>query len=164
MNQELLNQQLAEVAEIFAGTFKCALEPERDLLLASELSRNKLNFSIESLHAVDQWLSALYSRKINVESDEAAESIIWCGAYIGEVIRRNSNNLYLWAAYTEYMDGRKDSLRSIIPYNFGTQFLLVTASGKVTLPINKVCRWLDEGPENNIHFYAQAELHRAKIQ
>lgn len=45
----------------------------------------------------------------------------------------------------------------MIPHTFGMQFLLVSRSGAMTMPINKVVRALEEGPENDLKFYASTE-------
>jgi hypothetical protein len=74
---------------------------------------------------------------------------------VGEVIRRNAEQEYHWLSYEDYMATKPENTRSAIPFTFGTQFILAKDSG-MTLPINKVCRWLAEGPEHDLHFYASA--------
>jgi hypothetical protein len=152
----VLDQQMAEVADFFAGK----IVGDTDVLAAGLLRRDRLDFSLESLKAVDEWLLRLHSYRVDPNSEEAAETIIWTGAYVGEVIRRNARRTYRWMDYEEYMASQAESLRNVIPYCFGTQFILATDAAVMTLPINKVGRWLDEGPENDLHYYASVEASR----
>jgi len=153
----ILDQQMAEVAAFFSGTF----QGSRDVLFAERLERSKLDLSLDSLSSVDNWLDVLYQAKVDPNSEEASESIIWAGAYVGEVIRANAKRSYTWMRYEDFMVTQPNNVRAMFPYSFGSQFLLVRGSGGMTLPINKVGRFLDEGPENNVHFYASAECSRS---
>ncbi len=151
-----LDDQIAEVANFFAGR----IVGDTDVLHPEALDRRRLDFSLESLKAVDEWLEHLYAAGVNPNSREAAETVIWAGAYVGEVIRRNAKLQYRWIRYEEYMASQPERLRNVIPYSFGTQFILAAGGDTMTLPINKVGRWLDEGPENNLHYYASGDISR----
>jgi hypothetical protein len=61
------------------------------------------------------------------------------------------------------MKDKDQSLKNLIPYTLGTHALLVgTDSGNVTMPMNKVARFLEDGEENNVHFYASTDISRKK--
>ena len=149
----ILEDRIAEAADFFAGR----IVGDSDVILAEALDRRRLDFSVESLRAVDEWLEQAWNAGVRL-SEETAETIIWAGAYLGEVIRRNAKRRYRWLPYEEYMESQSEEIREMIPYTFGTQFILAASDSEMTLPINKVCRWLDEGPENNLHYYASAEI------
>jgi hypothetical protein len=34
----------------------------------------------------------------------------------------------------------------------------------MSMPLNKIARFIDEGPENNVHFFAQGDIARAAAQ
>lgn len=148
-----LNQQLAEAAR----TFATGSGADRDVLLAKQLDRSKLDFGVDSLLAVDRWLAALRESGMDPTADDKAgdETMIRAGAYVGEVIRRCSRRAYTWQRHADFLE-KQPSLRTVLPYTFGTQFLLAAEQG-MTMPINKVVRFLDEGPQNSLHFYAKAE-------
>lgn len=152
-----LDDQIAEAAAFFAGT----IPGDEDVLVAAKLEREKLDYSLQSLDVVSTWLSALRARGTPVD-DSSAASIVWAGAYVGEVIKRCAPEPYRWSSYEEYMSTQAPSLRKMLPYSFGTQFVLVSNGGAMTLPINKVVRFLEEGPENDLRFYATAECKRRK--
>jgi hypothetical protein len=44
----------------------------------------------------------------------------------------------------------------------GTGAVLVAATGAMTLPLNKIARYLGEGPENNTHVSVAAEVRPRK--
>ena len=148
----ILNEQMSEVAAFYAGRIK----GDHDVLLVKQLDRTKLDLTVGSLHAVDSWLGQLRDAGVRADNELAGESVIWAGAYVGEVLRRCAKRDYAWMHYDEYMAGQQDSLRTVFPMTFSTQFLLVSGKG-FTLPINKVVRYLEEGPENSVHFYVAAE-------
>lgn len=156
-NDDMLNEQMEEVASFFAGRVR----GDHDVLLAQQLDRSKLDFSLESLRAVDEWLSALREAGADSNDPQAAETVIWAGAYVGEVIRGCANRPYTWKRYEDYMASQPVSVRNLIPYAFGTQFVLTSGGRGVTLPINKVGRFLEEGPENSLYFYAAGECRDA---
>lgn len=153
-----LDSQISEAAKFFSGE----LHGATDVAIPEKLERKKLDYSLTSLEAVSSWLNGLREKGINTNSEGIAESIIWAGAYVGEVIKRCTSETYIWIGYEDYMSTQKESLRNMIPYTFGTQFLLVSQSGSMTMPINKVVRFLEEGPENDLKFYASAECKRKK--
>jgi hypothetical protein len=149
MNQ--LDEQMAEAADFFAGK----IVADNDVIAADELDRARLDFSLESLKVVDAWLARLRDYGVDPDTEEGAQTIICTGAYVGEVIRRTAKQEYHWQSYEDYMASKPENTRNGIPSTFGTQFILAKEAG-MTLPINKVCRWLAEGPEHALHFYASA--------
>jgi hypothetical protein len=150
-NRSLLDEQMAEVADYFAGKIR----GDHEVLFADKLDRSKLDLSLASLHAVDAWLKVLLAAKVDPDSQAAAETLVWAGAYVGEVIRACSTRSFTWMRYDEYMADQEAKVRDMIPHTFGTQFMLASRTTKaMTLPLNKVVRFLAEGPENNLHYYA----------
>lgn len=147
---EVLTQQMIEVADFFTGTLRC----ERDVIFAERLQRKRLDYTQDSLHAVDEWLQILQDLGMAHVNEANSETVLWAGAYVGEVIRRHGNRKYRWMRYEDYMTSQEERLRQAIPFTFGTQFLLVSEEKAMTMPINKVVRRIEEGPENNIHFYS----------
>lgn len=154
-----LDAQMAEVADFFTGRFA----GETDVVCRGALDRSALDYSLPSLRAVNRWLVAL-SAELAGNDDLPGETVMWAGAYVGEVIRRSADQPYHWVRWVDYMATQAEGLRSVLPETFGTQFLLVADDGAMTMPINKVCRFLDEGPENDLHFYAAAEVHRKRSE
>jgi hypothetical protein len=151
-----LDEQMVEVAAFFSGK----IQGDNDVLFASQLDRSKLDLSVESVRVVDSWLNVLLAHKVDPGSKEAAETLVWAGGYVGEVIRACAKRKYTWKRYEEYMPGQPEAIQKLFPRTFGTQFLLVADPQGMTLPLNKVVRFLAEGPENNLHYYVSGECKR----
>jgi hypothetical protein len=45
----------------------------------------------------------------------------------------------------------------------GTSAILVTEEETFVLPINQVIKFLQEGPENSLHFFASQEVETADV-
>lgn len=87
-----LDSQIAEAGEFFSGK----LRGDIDVVIPSKLDRKKLNYSLASLDSVSSWLNVIRSEGMNTNSEGMADSIIWTGAYVGEVIKRCAPELYMW--------------------------------------------------------------------
>ncbi|MDO6432666.1 hypothetical protein Q4E93_18820 [Flavitalea sp. BT771] len=154
-----LDAMFEQYSEAFLGT----MTGEGDIVHREKIDTAILNYSLESLHEVDRYLKFLYEHPIETSCIEYQNVVVWCGAYIGEVIRKNAAIVYHWVHYEEYMKGQGAKLKNMIPYTLTTHALLVADdSSYVTMPMNKVARWLEEGEANNVHFYAGADISRKK--
>lgn len=150
---------LVQYAEAFIGN----MEGDGDIAYKNELRSNILNYSTESLHEVDRYLALVHTKRLDNKSIEYQNTVLWCGAYTGEVIKRNAPAGYHWLHYEEYMKNKEQQIKQLIPYLMGTHFMLAdTDSTYVTMPVNKVIRAIEEGNENNIHFYAEGDIARKK--
>jgi len=50
----------------------------------------------------------------------------------------------------------------MVPEGVGTAAVLVAATGAMTMPLNKIARYIGEGPVNYTHFYVAAEVRARK--
>jgi len=61
------------------------------------------------------------------------------------------------------MQVKNEKLKNAIPLTLTTHALLVTVdSDYMTMPMNKIARWLNEGPENNVYYYASIDVLNGK--
>jgi hypothetical protein len=135
---------------------------EGDIAYRNNINHSILDYSIMSLTEVDRYLRILYHNSSNISDIEYQNTIVWCGAYVGEVIRRNSNIPYHWIHYDEYFKNGDPKLKTMLPLMLATHaFLIDINSNYITMPMNKIARWIDEGESNNVHFYATADISRA---
>ena len=147
-----LNELFQEFAEAFVGR----VTGDGDIAFPAKLKRGKLDFSLESLREVDTYLAYLRKHRQKASSQEMNNALLWGGAYVGEVIRRIAKRSYEWTEHADFI-AANPRLEQVIPLTFGTQVLLLAEDGSMTLPINKLVRFLEEGPENSVHFYAGGE-------
>lgn len=141
----------------FAGYFIAKKNGSEKIAFSEKLDNKKLDYSFESLKIIDSYLEYLHKIKDKINNHEEMNTIVWGGCYIGEVIKKHSEKKFRWQNYHSYV-ANNPKLKEIISYGPGSIVLLVDDRGAMTMPLNKVGRFLHEGPENNIHFYASGEL------
>jgi hypothetical protein len=145
----------------YADYFIKTAKGNESIAFRDKLDSKKLDYSFESLKVIDAYLEYLYKNRSKIGEHEEINTIVWGGCYIGEVIKRNSEKVFHWENYNTYIE-RNPKLKEIISYGPGTMVFLVDDRGAMTMPLNKVGRFIYEGPENNIHFYASGELNYRK--
>ncbi len=156
------NTDYASYCGDFAEIFREKGIEHGGIPLADKLDATKLDYSIESLKAIDEYLQPLYESSNSFDQNQVTNLIVWGGCYVGESIKRQSAKNFKWVNYHDYMaqseQARKLEESGILSYGPGTSIILVSSDSAMTLPLNKIARFIYEGPENNIHFYATGEL------
>jgi hypothetical protein len=150
-----LNAIFNEFARLFVGTIK----DKQDVAFPASLDRQRLDGTIESLHEVDRYLTYLHENRNGIQDAEWGITLLRAGAYLGEVIRHAApDGEFQWVDYNEYMTSHPE-LQKVIPNRTAaTCAFLVRRSGAMSMPLNKIARFIDEGPENNVHFFASCDL------
>jgi hypothetical protein len=144
---------IPDYLDVFLGVARI----EGGLPLSQHLDHTAFDFTLESLHILDTYLDRLHAASASFDPDAYTNVVLAAGIYLGEVIRRLSTAQFQWTNYDDYLVDQPEKA-AILVECLGTAALLVTARGRVTLPINKIARYIEEGPENNTHYYASAEL------
>jgi hypothetical protein len=148
---EHVNEVFAEFAARFAGS----LAGEGEIVFAAHLDRARLDYSIDSLKAVDEYLAHLRANQPPELGADWAETVLWGGAYVGEVIRRNAAREYHWIDFDDFL-AEYPNTTQILGEEKGLGFcaLLTAGGGGFTLPINKLLRDLHDGPQDSVWTYA----------
>jgi hypothetical protein len=79
-----------------------------DLPLVALLARDKLDFSVQSLSWLDQYLAQLAFRLGQLSDQECTDAILGAGAYLGETIRGNMPDPGHWQWLTYEQAARRD--------------------------------------------------------
>jgi len=150
-----LNAIFNEFARLFVGTLK----DENEIAFANALNRQRLDGTLESLHEVDRYLAYLHDNQTAIGDEEWPITLLRAGAYLGEVIRHAApDGEFYWVDYNDYIASHPE-LRKLIPHRTAaTCAFLVRRSGAMSMPLNKIARFIDEGPENSVHFFASCDL------
>lgn len=152
---------MAEIDDIFhefAGAFAGAFRDSKPICFSEKLDRSKLDLTLASLKAVDKYLTHLHRHKSKLKDAEWQSTVLYGGAYVGEVIRHETDNYFRWIDYEDYMAEHPD-LKSMIPERtVATCAFLVDDEGSMSMPLNKIARFIDEGEENSVHFFAQCDI------
>lgn len=138
-------QALSELSQIF---FEDSETYGRELL-----DRRKLDYSVESLKLIDEYLESIRKRK-DVEATWN-RTVLRAGAYVGEVIRRNDKKVqWRWVDY--------DGARSVEPEMFdsfgksiATAAVLYDGNNGFSFPLAKVEKYLNNGSEDSVYFFAK---------
>jgi hypothetical protein len=147
-----INSIFSEFAEAFVGI----VISDGDIAFADELDREKLDYTLESLIDVDTYFSYVRENIQEVSDRELDNTMLWGGAYVGEVIKKISPKKYNWIVHSELIS-KYPMFEKLLPHSYGTRAVLLAENGEVTTPVNKVVRLIKEGSENNLHYYASAE-------
>jgi hypothetical protein len=154
-----INAIFNEFARAFVGTIK----DEKEIAFPGSIDRKLLNGSVESLHEVDRYLDKLHALRPELLPEEWHITVLRAGAYLGEVIRNAApEGEFQWVDYDEYMP-QHPKLQAMIPQrNVATCAFLVHRSGAMSMPLNKIARYIEEGVEHSVHFFAACDLKRVK--
>jgi len=141
----------------FAGAFAGTIVGDGDVPIPSRLPREQLRGSIDSLKAVDDYLSYVSKTRKKITEQEWSNLVHWGGAYVGEVIRGASKRSLKWMTREAYLAKYPD-MKKALPESLGTKAILVGPDGSFTLPLNKVMRFMEEGDIHSMSFYVHGEV------
>jgi hypothetical protein len=141
------DKALAELSQMF-------LSYPSDPTPGSEaLDVSRFDFSMESLGAMDEHLERMRTRQL---SDRDWNSfILRSGAYVGEVIRRFTPppKEWHWLAYEEA--AALQPFVASLGMSIDTAAVLWDGKDGVIFPLAKVVKYLKNGAEDGVKFYAQ---------
>ena len=154
---ELQDQALSELAQMFAAP---ELVPDDPTPGADLLEASRLDFTVESLALVDDYLDQMRQRQL--DEDAYVKVVLRCGAYVGEVVLRNANakgKSYHWLDFKGALKINK-SLADFGESLGGAAILWDSASG-LSFPLAKVQKFLDNGREDSVQFFAQVMIEKS---
>ena len=129
---------------------------EGGLPFPEQLKQSALDFSLESLHLVDQYLNFLHARADEIENQQYINVVLAAGCYVGEVMRRLTRDKYKWVNYANYFLDRP-KLAQMVPEGVGTAAVLASVDGEsMRMPLNKIARFIAERQENYTHYFVAA--------
>ena len=121
------------------------------------LQTEKLDYSLDSLKYVDEYLSKFRAERgsFNDNDQDIITVALRCGAYTGEVMRRSGKKEFTWLTFDQAVKKcgfpkEWSGLSTVYVLNYGE-------SG-VMMPIGKVLKFLDNGEEDSLYFFAQLGL------
>jgi hypothetical protein len=153
---ELHDQALSELAQMFAQPELITDDPTPGNEL---LDLARLDFTVESLAHVDDYLDAMRKRQLEEGSDDYMKLVLRCGAYVGEVVLRNAKGkTYHWVDYK----GAVKINKSIADFgeNLGAAAVLWDGDGGLTFPLSKVQKFIDNGREDSVQFFAHVIIQK----
>jgi hypothetical protein len=146
---KLQDQALSELAQMFFD------DPEEPTPGSELLDASRLDFTVESLELVDQHLETMRQRKLN--DQEMMCFVLRCGAYVGEVIRRNAKGKQ-WH-WLDYKGAAKLSEEiAAFEEDLGIVAILWDSDGGFCFPLEKVLKYWENGSEDSVKFFAHVMI------
>ena len=137
--------------ELYEISFMLVQDSESPTYKRELLDEGKMDFSVESLKHLDEYLQAIHVAP--PQGKDLGGVVLRCGAYVGEVIRKNSPNKWNWVAFGEaakhsnYVKGLGDSM--------GTAAILWSDPKNICFPLAKICKFIENGNEESVYFFAR---------
>ena len=146
-----LNDIFNEFARLFTGQ----IQDVRDIAFPRYLSRHLLDGSIDSLHHVDKYLVHIHQNRARLSDDDWNLTVLRAGAYVGEVMRHAAPaGTFRWVDYEEYIPEHPDMQAMLPERTPATCAFLVSNSDQMCMPLNKIARFIEEGTEHSVHYFA----------
>ena len=155
---ELQDQALSELGQMFASPEIVSDDPTPGTEL---LDAARLDFSVASLGQVDDYLDQMRKRQWDENGDDYYKLVLRCGAYVGEVIRRNAKGkTYHWLDYK----GALKINKRIADFgeNLGGAAILWDSATGLTFLLAKVQKFLDNGREDSVQFFAKVMIEKSE--
>jgi len=147
-------------ARYFTGQQACD-DGERDVLAPEALRRGRLDYTAASVREVDRYCALLATDREEVQRGDRptdallTRTVLWGGAYLGEVIRRNASAALHWIDHEDYA-----TLDPQLPPVLGRRHaFLCLPHGLVIDPLASVIRCVLDVHGPGLHTHVRATLH-----
>ena len=122
--------------------------------LKSFLLSGSLDYSLESLRFVDKYLDEVRKERSNISEPQLVKVILRCGAYCGEVIKKNSQKKFSWVTYENAVK-RNPEIKTFAPAkDIFSSYILLEEPESFSFPFPKVWKYIENGPEDSLYFFA----------
>ena len=147
-----LDREYADLAQMLTLT----LTPDHDnqIYRQEELNPAALDFSLESLKHIDNYLEKLHADP--PQGHDLLRVVLRTGAYVGEVMKKQRPGKYHWIAYEEAAK-RSDVVKNL-ELSLATIAILWYDKNSGCFPLGKVCNYIQNGSEDSVYFFAYALL------
>jgi hypothetical protein len=143
--EESSMEELTDTMKNFAMQFTGEVKSSLDLPFFEEIAGRgeELNYTIDSLRPIDP----------------ISDLVLGIGSYLGETIINEGKKNYRWCPFQIYVQAFPE-VRNILGEepDINTFALCVRENGKMCMPLNKISRFLFEGPQHNLEFFVTEQL------
>ena len=148
---ELQDKPLSDLAQMFLSF------PEDPTPGSESLDASRLDFSVNSLAIVDQHLEKM--RQHQLEDKAFMKFVLRCGAYVGEVIRRQVPGWH----WLKHEDAAKLA-DAVAKFEKSLPTVAILWDGKkgFWFPLGKIIKYLENGEEDSVKFFAEVAISKAK--
>jgi hypothetical protein len=140
VDREFADLSLMLTQDFENPTYRCSL-----------LGESKLDFSMESLRHIDSYLQALH--RDPPEGHDLMRVALRCGAYVGEVMRRQLPGTWHWVTHDEA--AKHSKLVAGFERSVATAGIRWKNNEEMSFPLGKVCKFIENGNEDSVYFFAE---------
>ncbi len=129
-----------------------------DIVLPERLDRSKLDFSLESLHVLDEYLNVVHEHE-QTSIGSSLLTTIWVAAlYVGEIIRRAATHRhYQWVTIGDELPASGGTTTNQV--DLGSLRALRARDGEMCLPSRAVLRVILRGRKaRSVHSFARGAI------
>jgi hypothetical protein len=129
-----------------------------DIVLPERLDRTKLDFSLESLHVIDEYLNVVHEHE-QTSIGSSLLTTIWVAAlYIGEIIRRAATTRhYQWVTIGDELPASGSTTTNQV--DLGSVRALRARDGEMCLPSRAALRVILRGRKaRSVHSFARGAI------
>jgi hypothetical protein len=131
---------------------------DEDIVLPGHLDRDRLDFSLESLQVIDQYLNDVHDNDQTVVGLSLLNTIWATALYVGEIIRRAAPARYFeWVTITDELTASGGTTTS--QFDLGAVRALRAHDGEMCLPSRAVLRVILRGRKaRSVHSFARGAI------
>lgn len=122
------------------------------------LDPSKLDLSVESLRHVDQYLEELHQNP--PQGPDLMRVALRCGAYVGEVVRKQLPGTFHWITQEEA--AKHSRFVAEFGQSIAAAGILWKNSESMAFPLGKVCKFIENGNEDSVYFFAKVLLDKER--
>lgn len=129
-----------------------------DIVLPERLDRSKLDFSLESLHVIDEYLNVVHEHEQTSIGSSLLTTIWVASLYIGEIIRRAAiSRHYQWVTIGDELPASGGTTTRQV--DLGSVRALRARDGELCLPSRAVLRVILRGHKaRSVHSFARGAI------
>jgi hypothetical protein len=159
--EESSMEELTDTMKNFAMQFTGEVKSSLDLPFFEEIAGRgeELNYTIDSLRPIDPYLAKVHESVDQLSEQNISDLVLGIGSYLGETIINEGKKNYRWCPFQIYVQAFPE-VRNILGEepDINTFALCVRENGKMCMPLNKISRFLFEGPQHNLEFFVTEQL------
>ena len=149
-NPVFVDQEYSELALMLTQ------DDEEPVYKRDILDSAKLDYSLNSLKHIDDCLEII--RKDPPQGNDYLRLILRCGAYVGEVIKRNSNMEHHWVEHDEA--AKFSSMVNGFGKSISTAGILWRDYRTMCFPLGKIRKFLNNGREDSVYHFSEIILEK----
>ena len=154
-------EEIAETMKNFAMQFTGEAPSTLDLPYSDEIAalRKELNYTAASLEAVDRYLEEVRENLDQLSERNISDLVLGIGSYLGETMIHEAKGRYRWCRFQVYAQAFPEVRETLGDEpDLNTFALCVKEDGKMCMPLNKISRFLFEGPQHSLEYFVTRQL------